>query len=36
MMSTAIITIIENKKERLLTDGSHFAVMFGVLLTDLL
>lgn len=36
MMSTAITTISENKKERLLTDGLRFAVMFGALLTDLL
>lgn len=34
MMSTAITTISENKKERSLADGSRFAVMFGALLTD--
>lgn len=36
MISTAITTIIENKKERLLADGSRFGVMFGILETDLL
>lgn len=36
MISTAITTIIENKKKRLLADGSRFGVMFGILETDLL
>lgn len=36
MISTAITTIIENKKERLLADGSRFGVMLGILETDLL
>lgn len=35
-MSTAITTISENKKERLLTDGSRLAVIVGALQTDLL
>lgn len=34
MMSTAITTISENKKERSLADGLRFAVMFVGLLTD--
>lgn len=36
MISTAITTIIEIKKKRLLADGSRFGVMFGILETDLL
>lgn len=36
MISTAITTIIENKKERLLADSLRFGVMFGILETDLL